>query len=516
MTYPLAHQHFQRSAAAYPSKAYLVCGERQMTFAEVDHLSDCLAFELQHRCRVRRGDRVAVLLENSAELVIALWATLKAGAIYVPLVTTLKKEKLAFLLRDAGPKVLIAAVAAGDRVEGAVAEAAVPCSVLWVGEKAAVPGRYLSDALTGRSRRPKEAGVIDEDVCLIIYTSGSTGEPKGVMLTHANVCNSTAAITGYLGNGPDDVVLCVLPLCFSYGLFQVLGGGHAGYTCLLEKSFAYPHDVLRRAAGYRFTGFAGVPTMFNTVLQLAPFNGIDLSSLRYMTNAAAPLAPAHVARLRAALPRTAFFSMYGLTECTRVCYLDPAKAAHKPGSVGQPMSNCAVAIVDEFGEPVPSGDVGELVVRGANVMRGYWKRPEQTAQVLRCGPATGEKLLFTGDLFRRDEDGDLHFVGRRDDVFKSGGAKVSPREIENVLYELDAIAEAAVIGVEDRGDLAIKAFVVAREGHGLTETMVRRHCRQRLEAMLMPKYIELRAALPKTESGKITRARLRQEEAVLA
>ena len=171
-----------------------------------------------------------------------------------------------------------------------MAEVATPCSVLWVGGEGA--GSGFNDQITSASRRPKNGGTIAEDGCLIIYTSGSTGEPKGVVLTHANVCNSAVAITGYLGNTPGDVVLCVLPLCYSYGLFQVLGGGFAGYTCLIEKSFAYPQDVLRRAAGYRFTGFAGVPTMFNTLLQMAPFDGLDLSSLRYMTNAAAPVAPA--------------------------------------------------------------------------------------------------------------------------------------------------------------------------------------------------------------------------------
>ena len=515
MTSPLAHQFFQQTAAALPAKPYLTLGDRTLTFGDVDRLSDGLASELQAHCGVQRGDRVAVMLENSAELVIALWATLKAGAICVPLVATLKKEKLSFVVRDSGAKVVIAHVANSDRVTEAIRESETTCGVVWAGERGAIPGRYLAEACAVADG-PGDTGVEAQDVCLIIYTSGSTGEPKGVMLTHANVCNNAAAITGYLRNTQADVILCVLPLCYSYGLYQILGGAYVGYTCLIEKSFAYPQDVLQRAAARKFTGLAGVPALFNTLLQLAPFDGIDLSSLRYMTNAAAPLAPSHIVQLATALPGVEFFSMYGLTECTRVCYLDPAKATRKPASVGQAMPNCSVFIVDEDGQPVPNGEAGELVVRGPNVMRGYWNRPEETARALREGPMPGEKVLFTGDIFRLDEEGDLHFVGRKDDVFKSGGVKVSPRELEIVLYELEAVAEAAVVGVPDRGDIAIKAFIVLREGHALTEAMVRKHCKERLEAILVPKSIELRASLPTTESGKISKAQLRREQAVQA
>ena len=516
MTSLLAHRFFQHTAAACPDKAYLIAGEQRMTFAEVDHLSDCLAFELQHRQGVGRGDRVAVMLENSVDVVVALSATLKTGAVFVPLFSTLKKDKLAFIVRDSGARCVIAHIGSADRVTQAIAEAETACTVIWAGEKNAVTGRYLKDAFTDPFVPPRDLGTVSEDVCLLIYTSGSTGEPKGVMLTHANLCNNAAAISTYLRNTPADVVLCVLPLCYSYGLFQIITGAYVGYTAVIERSFAYPKDVLKRVAALRVTGFAGVPSMFTTLLQLAPFDGVDLSSLRYMTNAATPLAPAHILRLHALLPKVDFFSMYGLSECTRVCYLDPAKVGRKPASVGRPMPNCDVYLVDEHGQRVADGEPGELVVRGANVMRGYWRRPVETARALREGEIAGEKVLFTGDIFCMDEEGDLHFLGRKDDVFKSGGGKVSPREIENVLYELEAIAEAAVVGIEDRGDVAIKAFVVVREGCELTEAAVRKHCKERLEPTLVPKFVELRTALPKTDSGKITKAKLRQPEVIPA
>jgi acyl-CoA synthetase (AMP-forming)/AMP-acid ligase II len=262
-------------------------------------------------------------------------------------------------------------------------------------------------------------------------------------------------------------------------------------------------------AKYRVTGLAGVPTIFATLLQMAPFKGLDLSSLRYITNTAAAFPPAHIRQLLELFPQARIFSMYGLTECTRVSYLDPARLEDKISSVGKAMPNSEVYIVDEQGRRVGPGVVGELVVRGANVMRGYWGKPQETAQRLRDGDIPGETVLYAGDLFRMDDEGFLYFVGRKDDIFKCKGEKISPKEIENVLYELEAVAEAAVIGVEDSIDgTAIKAFVVPRDGSTLTEQAVRQHCRANLETYMVPKYVEICRSLPKTESGKIKKTAL--------
>ena len=203
--------------------------------------------------------------------------------------------------------------------------------------------------------------------------------------------------------------------------------------------------------------------------------------------------------------------MYGLTECTRVSYLDPSRLATKIKSVGRAMPNSETYIVDEEGNRCGPREIGELVVRGTSVMRGYWRRPVETAKVLRDGDIPGEKVLLTGDLFWQDEEGDLYFVGRRDDVFKCRGEKVSPREVEACLYELDSVAEVAVVGVPHPLDgMAVKAHVVAREGHVLTEEMLRKQCLRRLEPLLVPRFFELRETLPKTDSGKIVTAALRQ------
>jgi acyl-CoA synthetase (AMP-forming)/AMP-acid ligase II len=370
----------------------------------------------------------------------------------------------------------------------------------------------LPEILSEHHDAPKDPGLIDIDLCTIIYTSGSTGDPKGVMLTHRNMTNTTWSISSYLGNTPDDVVICVLPLSFDYGLYQVITGARVGFTVVLEPSFAYPYKVLQRMAQHRATGLPGVPTIFATLLQMAPFEGLDLSSLRYVSNTAAAFPPAHIRRLQGLFPQARVYSMYGLTECTRVSYLDPDRLADKITSVGKAMPNSETYIVDEQGERVGPGVVGELVIRGANVMRGYWGKPQETAQQLRDGFIAGEKVLYSGDLFYTDEEGFLYFVGRKDDVFKCKGEKVSPREIENVLHELESVAEAAVVGVEDPIDgQAIKVFVVPRNGAQLTEQQIRQYCRANLENYMVPKFVQIRSSLPKTESGKVKKSALRQE-----
>lgn len=514
----LVHHFLGDSAGRAPDRTSLVVSGAVHTFKDIDGASDRLACEFQD-LGVRRGDRVAVILDNSAELVIALWATLKAGGIFVPISPATKGDKLAFLLCDAGARCIVAPTLLGQRVSAAMAESPSTRAAVWVGEPTNGGAGWpcLAEIMARPRRPPADPCLIDQDLCMLIYTSGSTGQPKGVMLTHRNIHNSVRSIATYLGNVPDDIVLCVLPLSFNYGLSQILAGARVGYTVVLERSFAYPYDVLKRIGEHRVTGLPGVPALFAALLQHAPFTGLDVSSLRYITNAAAPFPPAHIERLSELLPHVDIFSMYGMTECTRISYLDPRRLAAKVASVGRAIPNSEIYIVDEEGQRVPSGATGELVVRGSSVMRGYWRHPEETAKALRPGDIPGELVLRTGDLFRMDADGDLFFVGRKDDVFKCRGEKVSPREIESVVYELDDVAEAAVIGVADPVDgMAIKLFVVPRPGSGLVEQTVRGQCRARLEPHLVPRYIEMVAELPKTESGKIAKGRLRPAGAAVA
>lgn len=507
----LLHEYLRDSATRFPEKAAVIVGNQAHSFKKVDEDSDRLAGALQ-RLGVRRGDRVAVFLENSSEFVVAMWAALKAGAVFVPISPAVKAEKLGFMLTDSDAAVLVAPASSAGRVEEATAKASFSGVTVWLDDSGAKTGPRWSQILADDSQTMADPRLIDQDLCFIIYTSGSTGHPKGVMMTHRNICNSVWSISTYLRNQPEDVVLCVLPLSFNYGLCQILAGARVGYSVVLERSFAFPYDVLKRIGEHRVTGFPGVPTLFAKILELAPFNGLDFTSLRYLSNAAAPLPTAHIRALQTLVPQARFFSMYGLTECTRVSYLDPSRLNAKITSVGRAIPNSETYIVDEDGRLCGPREIGELVIRGANVMRGYWRRPEETARALRDGDIAGEKVLFTGDLFWMDEEGDLYFVGRSDDVFKCRGEKVSPREVEACLYELDWVAEASVVGVPDPSDgMAIKAYVVPREGRSASKDELRKHCMRRLEALLVPKFFEVAEALPKTDSGKIKTAELRQK-----
>jgi acyl-CoA synthetase (AMP-forming)/AMP-acid ligase II len=367
--------------------------------------------------------------------------------------------------------------------------------------------RYDSVLAEAPSTRPSPQG-IDLDLACLIYTSGSTGDPKGVMSDHGNVTFAVDSITTYLENVEDDIVIDFLPLSFDYGLYQLLMAFRFGGTLVLEEGFAYPAAILRRIEEERVTGFPGVPTLYSILLSM-DLTAFDLTSLRYMTNTAAALPPDHIRRLRLQFPRVRFFSMYGLTETKRTLYLPPSQLEIRPDSVGIPIPGTEAWVEDGEGRRLAPGEVGELVVRGRHVMRGYWGDVGATEARFRPGPIPGERVCHTGDLFRMDAEGFFYFVAREDDIIKSRGEKVSPKEVENVLYRLPGVLEAAVVGIADPilGE-AIKAFLVVN-GAGLTEADVMRHCRAHLDDFMVPRVIEFRDELPKTPSGKIRKAELR-------
>jgi len=492
----------ERSAEKSPEKTALVCGSRRLTYREIERQSNRLAHALI-RQGVCRGDRVAVQLENSPEAVVAIFAILKAGAIFLVIHPSTKAEKLAYILNDCRACALIT-----DSTRIAMLEQQRPgLSHLKSIVLADAEWDHIAED-SGWPDTPPRKQCIDIDLAALIYTSGSTGRPKGVMLTHLNIVSAATSITTYLENTPDDVIVNVLPLSFDYGLYQVLMAFQIGGTLVLERSFTYPRAVLETMIREKVTGLPLVPTMAAILLQM------DLSSyrfpaLRYLTNTAAALPVHQIAQLRKIFPHVKIYSMYGLTECKRVSYLPPDQIDIRPKSVGKAIPNEEVYIVDERGQRVGPGTVGELVIRGSNVMKGYWGLPEETEKVLKPGPVPGERVLYSGDLFQMDEEGYLYFVGRKDDIIKTKGEKVSPREVEEVLYGLQGIAEAVVVGVPDPvlGE-AVKAVVTLREGSTIREQEILRHCSRHLEDFMVPKFVEFRAALPKSANGKISRREL--------
>jgi acyl-CoA synthetase (AMP-forming)/AMP-acid ligase II len=350
------------------------------------------------------------------------------------------------------------------------------------------------------------------DLATIIYTSGSTGEPKGVVSAHYNVVAAATSITTYLENREDDIVLNTLPLSFDYGLYQAFMAPLFGGTLVLDKSFVYPMKTIELLVREKVTGFPIVPTMAAILAQMETLAKYDLRSLRYITNTAAALHVSYIRRLQSQFPDVTIYSMYGLTECKRVSYLPPEELDRRPSSVGIAMPNEEVFILDEGGEEVGPGETGELVVRGSNVMQGYWNRPEETAKTFRPGRYRGEVFLYTGDLFKKDAEGFLYFVSRKDDMIKTKGERVSPKEIENALCSIPGVVEAAVLGVPD--DIlgqAIKVYLVAGPQTDLTADKVMKFCARNLEPFMVPKYVEFRESLPKSPSGKIDKKALKAE-----
>jgi long-chain acyl-CoA synthetase len=506
----LVQDFLERSADRLPDKVALVCDGQRLTYAEVEAQANRLANTLSAQ-GVKRGDRVALFLPNCIELVIGIFAILKAGGVFVPINHTTKADKCSYILNNCTAKILITSGRQIELVQMlSQTVSSIETFILTAPQTEVENAAFLSySAIQTDSldRRPSKVN-INVDLACLIYTSGSTGEPKGVMSDHSNIVFAASSIIEYLGNVETDIVIGLLPLSFDYGLYQLLMVFKFGGTLVLEKGFTFPAAILKRMEEERVTGFPGVPTIYTMLLKidLSPYN---LSSLRYLTNTAAALPPSHIADIRAKFPWTTLFSMYGLTETKRTLYLPPAQLDQRPGSVGIAIPGTEVWVEDEVGQRLGPEQVGELVVRGRHVMRGYWNDPERTAARFRPGPFPGEQVCYTGDLFRMDAEGFLYFVARKDDVIKSRGEKVAPKEVENILYALEGVTEAAVIGVPDPilGQ-AVKAFVVV-ENATMTDTDILRHCRANLEDFMIPKFVELCTALPKTSTGKIKKTNLK-------
>lgn len=519
----LLHDYLRITARRLGDKNALICGSKRWTYGEIDEKSDQLACCL-HKLGLAPRDRVAVLLDNSAETVISLYGISKASGVFVIANATLKASKLAYILKDSGAHALITHTSKAKVVLEALEQIDHEIRLIWISPLGKVPPKLLAShnalawdsIFSGPSASkvpPPPASTGEHDLAALIYTSGSTGRPKGVMQPHSKMIDVAKCIIDYLKNTEDDIILNVLSLAFGYGMYQVLMAFMFGGTVVLEKSFVYLHTILQRIEEERVTGFPFVPTVIAMMFQLEGIEQYDFSSLRYVTNAGAALPVDHARKLRNLLPKTSIYPMYGLTECVRVSYLDPNQVDKRPDSVGKALAVCETLIVDENGQPACAGQIGELLIRGSNVMPGYWNDPDLTDKVFRRNHDDDEVWLYSGDLFRHDEEGFLYFVSRKDDMIKTRGERVSPGEVENALVLLSGVAQVAVIGVPD--DIlgqVIKAFIVSDKDVALTENDVLKYSTQCMENYMIPKYVELVDALPKTPNGKVDKKQLRKQE----
>jgi long-chain acyl-CoA synthetase len=488
------------SATVRPDHPALVFHHRATTYRELELLVSRTAAAL-HDLGMVKGDRVAILLGNIPEFVHVLHGALRLGAVPVPLNVMLTPEELGYVLADADARAVVvgidlmpAVLAVRDRL-GSLQH------VLMVGPPPTPPGTRSLDELLDRAAEPPETDVGPDDLALLGYTSGTTDNPRGAMLTHGNLLANLDQldVVPALRGAQSDVVLLVLPLFHIYGLNAALNVIlRAGGTAVLVERF-HPLESLRLVERHGVTVLFGVPHMYRSWTRAARDREIDLSSVRLAVSGAAPLPVEVLEGFRERFGLT-IWEGYGLTETAPVVTTNVLGDAPRGGSIGMPLPGLEVRLIDEDGTDVVDGDPGEVLVRGPNVFRGYWGRPDETE------PVFLEGWFRTGDVAYRDEDGYLFLVDRTKDLIIVSGFNVFPREVEEAIASHPGVAECAVVGVADeRTGEAVKAMVVARPGASLTEHEILEHCRGTLSRFKLPREIEFVDSLPKHVTGKVLR-----------
>jgi long-chain acyl-CoA synthetase len=453
---------------------------------------------------IEAGSRVALLIRNSPQYVASYFGTIAAGCVAVPLNV---QERASVLSRQIEHADCSAVIADPQHPEwGALNEAIATKApqIITVDLQPGTAGCLTFCAAMSPDAELKLPELSCDEPAMMIYTSGTTSRPKGVLLSNGNLVANARAIAAYLRITANDKVLCGLPFHFSYGSSVLNSNLISGAQLLLEDNFAFPQQTLKRMQDEGVTGFPGVPSTFALLLGRCQLSDFDLGKLRYITQAGGSMPRAQIEKLRQQLPNTEVFIMYGQTEATaRLSYLSPEHLETKLGSVGMPLAGVEIEVRNNDGHVVAAGEVGEICARGPNIMMGYWREPEMTAQVLRDG------WLHTGDLGHVDEEGYLYIDGRAVEMIKVGAFRVSPQEVEEVLATFPGVQEVAVTGVADEVlGQSIKAVIVLREGTPADLRAVKAHCRQHLASYKVPKVVEFATALPRTSSGKVQRFKL--------
>jgi len=491
-------ESLRENAGKYPNNEAIVLGDDRLSYQQLwSSVSKLASFFADNG--FKRGERVALLLDNSPEFVVAYYGVAAAGGAVVALNTAVKAMDLDSWIGHSGSTWVIANAQHSEFGKLAARQQAVKFVLFNASEKA--EDDFLWEDVEAYTDSQPDVTIDGDDVAQIIYTSGTTGEPKGVTLTHHNLFTNFSSVLQYLDLDDSDSIVNVLPFYYSYGNSVLHTHMMVGGKVVLQNSLMYPHLVMQKITDEKVTGFSGVPSTFTLLLSRVKLDEVDLSSLKYVTQAGGAMSPSHIERFCDAVPNARFFVMYGQTEASaRIAYLPPDELINKMGAVGIPVPGVKVEIRDDNGNPVENGLEGEICVFGENLMKGYWRNPEKTNEVLVDG------WLKTGDLAHMDDDGYIFIHGRSSDIIKSGAHRISPKEIEEVIHELPEVEEVAVVGDPDEvlGEL-IRACIVVKPDMELEARVIKAHCHQRLAQYKIPKKIEFVKELPKTASGKIRR-----------
>ncbi|MBK7029154.1 MAG: AMP-binding protein [Bacteroidales bacterium] len=502
------------SARKFPGKTAII--NRGIEYTYEQFLSDALHLASNMAGKgLEKGDRVVIYLHNSWQCALAIYATSLAGGVFMVVNIQTKASKLNYILNDSFARFIITEDMMLAEIDKALEGNDSVKHIIFTDNKCKsremkVPGERLELILKPGKQDHELPQIIPNDLAALIYTSGSTGFPKGVMMTHQSMVFTTWSLIEYLRLEERDRIMLMLPLAFDYGLYQLLMSVTLGATLIIEYSFTFPASIYKAIDAYQPTVFPGVPTIYAMMIASNKESGISFPGIEKVTNTAAALPAEFIPGLQRIFPNALIFSMYGLTECKRVCYLEPELIDLKPRSVGKAIPGTEVFLLDTDGNPVSSGLPGILHVRGPHVMAGYWNRPDLSAEMLKPGKLPGEKILCSNDWFTKDEEGFLYFQGRNDDIIKTRGEKVSPVEIENVIYQLDGVRETAVLGIPHHlwGE-AVIAFITIHEGSGITDKMVLHQCSRNLESFMIPLKVIILDQMPKSANGKIDKKELK-------
>jgi long-chain acyl-CoA synthetase len=471
-----------------------------VTYAQLDEASARLASLLRRR-GVQPGDRVGIMLPNVPEFAVVYYGVLRAGGVVVPMNVLLKRREVAFYLGDPEAALVVAWHGVADEVQPGAAEASAECLV--------VEPEAFAQQLAGVAPVHEVAERGGEDTAVILYTSGTTGKPKGAELTHSNLGRNVEAVLKLFAIARDDVILGALPLFHSFGQTCTLNAAVAAGACLELIARFHPGEVLALVQRRRVTLFQGVPTMYAALLNHPEREGFDVACLRLCVSGGAAL-PVEVLRGCEEAFGCSVLEGYGLSETSPVAAFNHPDRERKPGSIGTPIAGVEMKAVDDDRREVAQGDVGEIAIRGHNVMKGYWKRPDATAEAI-----DADGWFFTGDMARVDEDGCFFIVDRKKELIIRGGYNVYPREIEELLYEHPAVLEAAVVGVPhaELGE-EVGAAVALKPGAQVGEIELRDHVKGQIAAYKYPRHIWFVDALPKGPTGKILKRQIHPPAAI--
>lgn len=464
---------------------------------------------------INKGDRVAVYMDNSWPAVVAIYGATLAGAVFLVINPQTKSDKLQYILNDCGAKILVTAASLSSEFSPAVSEVNSIEEIVVTGHIESMnpyPECSVIDfdfIIKNSFFNVEFPNIIPNDLAALIYTSGSTGFPKGVMMTHQSMVFTSWSLIEYLRLSEEDRIMLLLPLAFDYGLYQLIMAVTAGASLIVEQSFIFTASIYKNIELYRPTVFPGVPTIYAMMIAAAKEGNLSFDCIQKVTNTAASLPAEFIPDLQKIFPNALIFKMYGLTECKRVCYLEPELVDIKPSSVGKAIPGTEIFLLSPDGQPVEAGEQGILHIRGPHVMAGYWNKPDLTNEMLKPGLVPGERILCSNDWFKMDADGDLYFMGRNDDIIKTRGEKVSPVEIENVIYKIDGIREVAAMGVPDvlMGEMIV-VYLTTHDSVELTEKAVQRECMLHLEQFMIPHKVVFLAEMPKSPNGKINKKEL--------